>query len=109
MTQGTAHCVGSEESATIIYRTCTDIPVRVDGCRGRQIGHENGEVHHIAGKSLWRGRLKVLVVFGHWIKEAARGLVPLLLKQFIADALLDVVRLGPKNHQRLILSLPTKT
>lgn len=51
--------------------------------------------------------IEIRVVFRDAVVHAARGLIPLVLKQLVGHAYLDVVGFGRKNHQRLVLRFPT--
>src|SRR5215510_11582926 len=70
----------------------------------RQQTSKSGEEYSIA--TLCNGILRVGVVFGRAVEDAARDRVSFVGEGFVGDALFDVISLADEDHQRLVLRLP---
>ena len=88
-------------------------PIRSHG-RGPEEAHEVGKAVYVVGHGLRLGEVVVDAVLRRIHHPATRRrigpptLAPFIGEQFVRDALLHVVRLAGKDHERLVLRFPAE-
>ena len=70
--------------------------------------HESREANNVTGQ-LRAIKIEIRAVLGSGIELAARGLVPLGVKQLVGDSDFNVVSFARKYFERLVWCLPAKS